>query len=107
MASVHDPGVGGVSSVGSTPGSVTPNKQEFTHPYRHKRKGPTMSPLLDPLLHLLGQRWQLLRQELHDNRDAGYTTETVVITAALVSLALVILAILIAKVTAKANSINL
>jgi nitrate reductase gamma subunit len=40
-------------------------------------------------------------------RDAGYTSETVVVIALLVVLALGVVAIIAAKVTAKANSINL
>jgi hypothetical protein len=39
--------------------------------------------------------------------DAGYTTETVVVTALLVVAAIVVVAIIVAKVTAKANGINL
>jgi hypothetical protein len=41
------------------------------------------------------------------SRDAGYTTETVVVIALLVALALAAIAIITAKVIAKANSINL
>jgi hypothetical protein len=39
--------------------------------------------------------------------DAGMTTETVIITAVLAALALAVTAIIVAKVTAKANSILL
>jgi hypothetical protein len=39
--------------------------------------------------------------------DAGYTTETVVVIALLVALAIAALAIITAKVIAKANSLNL
>jgi hypothetical protein len=39
--------------------------------------------------------------------DSGYSTETVVVTALLVALALGAVAIITAKVLAKANSINL
>ncbi|MBV9163760.1 MAG: hypothetical protein JO281_19915 [Pseudonocardiales bacterium] len=45
--------------------------------------------------------------ELRRNPDAGYTTETVVVTALLIVAALTVVAIIIAKVTAKANDINL
>jgi hypothetical protein len=45
--------------------------------------------------------------ELRRNPDAGYTTETVVVTALLVVAALAVVAIIVAKVTAKANGINL
>jgi Na+-driven multidrug efflux pump len=40
-------------------------------------------------------------------RDAGYTTETVVITALLVALAIAVIALIAAKVLAKANGLNL
>lgn len=39
--------------------------------------------------------------------EAGYTTETVVVTASLIVLALIVLAVLAAKVVAKANGITL
>jgi hypothetical protein len=39
--------------------------------------------------------------------DAGYTTETVVVIALLVALAIAAIAIIAAKVLAKANSLNL
>ena len=48
-------------------------------------------------------RWELLRRE----PDAGYSTETVLVTALLVVAALAVIAIIVAKVTAKANGINL
>jgi hypothetical protein len=38
--------------------------------------------------------------------EKGYSTETVVVTAALVLLAIAVLAIIVTKVTAKANSIT-
>jgi hypothetical protein len=62
-----------------------------------------MSTLLSQLTRELHRRWQLLRA----HRDAGYTTETVVVTAMLIALALLVVAILVAKVTSKANSIDL
>lgn len=47
--------------------------------------------------------------ELPDNRrcrgDAGMTTETVIIIAGLAALAIAVVAIIVSKVTAKANSI--
>lgn len=52
---------------------------------------------------LLKARWEVLRRE----PEAGYSTETVLVTALLVVAALAIIAIIIAKVTAKANGINL
>jgi len=39
--------------------------------------------------------------------EAGYSTETVLVTAVLVIATLAIVAIIVAKVTAKANGINL
>jgi len=39
--------------------------------------------------------------------DAGYTTETVVVTALLVALAIAAIAIIVAKVIAKANGLDL
>jgi hypothetical protein len=40
-------------------------------------------------------------------RDAGYTTETVVVTALLVALAIAAIAIIVSKVIAKANGLDL
>jgi Na+-driven multidrug efflux pump len=40
-------------------------------------------------------------------RDAGYTTETVVVTALLVALAIAAIAIIVTKVIAKANGLDL
>lgn len=48
-------------------------------------------------------RIELLRR----NPEAGYSTETVLVTAVLVLATLAIVAIIVAKVTAKANGINL
>ena len=62
-----------------------------------------------PLAYLLTAA-SLLRARLaavRRTRDAGYTSETVVVIALLVILALGVIAIIAAKVTAKANSINL
>jgi hypothetical protein len=64
-----------------------------------------MHPELTMLRHLLGlirARWQMLRAE----PEAGYSTETVVVTALLVALAIAVLAIIAVKVTASANNIN-
>ncbi len=64
-----------------------------------------MHPELTMLRHLLGlirTRWQMLRAE----PEAGYSTETVVVTALLVALAIAVLAIIAVKVTASANNIN-
>lgn len=45
--------------------------------------------------------------ELRRNPDAGYTTETVVITALLVVAALTVVTIIVGKVVTKANGIDL
>ncbi len=49
-----------------------------------------------------------LRTEIHDNPDGGYSTETVVVTALLVALALAAIGdVIYNKVTGKANGISL
>jgi len=45
--------------------------------------------------------------EVRREGDAGYTTETVVVIALLVALAIAAIAIITAKVLAKAHSLNL
>lgn len=62
-----------------------------------------MHPYLLALWTTVKARWEILRQE----PEAGYSTETVLVTALLVVAALAIIAIIIAKVTAKANGINM
>jgi hypothetical protein len=62
-----------------------------------------MHPYLVTLWMALKARWDVLRRE----PEAGYSTETVLVTALLVVAALAIIAIIVAKVTAKANGINL
>ena len=52
---------------------------------------------------ILKARWELVRRE----PDAGYSTETVLVTALLVVIALAVIAVVAAKVTAKANGIDL
>jgi hypothetical protein len=49
------------------------------------------------------ERWRLVR----DSGDDGYVTETVLVIATVVALAVVVLTIIALKVIAKANSINL
>lgn len=46
-------------------------------------------------------------RELRATGDAGYSTETVLVTALLVAAALVVLGIIVTKVIAKAKSIDL
>jgi hypothetical protein len=48
-------------------------------------------------------RWEELRRQ----PEAGYSTETVLVTALLVVAALAVIAIVIAKVTEKANGITM
>lgn len=52
-------------------------------------------------------RAHLARVRQATRSDAGYTTETIVVTALLAILALTVVGIIVAKVTAKANSIDL
>lgn len=54
------------------------------------------------LFQMLLVRWQALRAD----PEAGYTTETVIVTALLAALALTAVGIIVAKVIAKANSIT-
>jgi hypothetical protein len=58
---------------------------------------------LEALWTNLKARWDLLRRE----PEAGYSTETVLVTALLVVAALAVIAIIIAKVTDKATGITL
>jgi hypothetical protein len=65
-----------------------------------------MNAVLAYLLAVAGQ----LRRRLAAARragDAGYTTETVLVTSLLVALAIAVVAIIVAKVTAAADAINL
>jgi len=59
------------------------------------------------LLHRLVTELRHRHRALRDSGDAGYSTETVLVTALLAAAALVVLGIIAAKVAAKANSINL
>ena len=54
------------------------------------------------LFQVLCARWQALRSD----PEAGYSTETVIVTALLAALALTAVGIIVAKVVAKANSIK-
>lgn len=58
---------------------------------------------IDHLINEIRRRWRVLK----DSGDAGYTTETVIAIALLAALAIAVLAIIGAKVLAKADSINL
>jgi hypothetical protein len=62
------------------------------------------------LLELIRAAASVLRDRLaaaRRTRDAGYTTETVVVTALLVALAIAAIAIIVTKVLDKANGLNL
>jgi hypothetical protein len=62
------------------------------------------------LLKLMRAAARVLRGRLaaaRTTRDAGYTTETVVITALMVALAIAAVAIIVSKVLAKANGLDL
>ncbi|MEU7488067.1 hypothetical protein [Streptomyces sp. NPDC042319] len=52
-------------------------------------------------------RAHLARARKHLSDDAGYTTETIVVTALLAALALAVVGIVVAKVMTRANGINL
>ncbi|MBD0741663.1 hypothetical protein [Streptomyces sp. CBMA152] len=60
---------------------------------------------LDTLSRLVRAHLAKVRQ--HARGDAGYTTETIVVTALLVILGLSVVGVIVAKVTAKANGIDL
>lgn len=62
-----------------------------------------MCPQAEALWTGVRARWEELRRR----PEAGYSTETVVVTALLVVAALAVIAILIAKVTEKANGITM
>lgn len=62
-----------------------------------------MSALLSYLAAELRHRWHVVRE----TKDAGYSTEAVLVTALLVGLAVVVIGIIALRVTNKANSINL
>ncbi|MGC9667442.1 hypothetical protein ACNTMW_12905 [Planosporangium sp. 12N6] len=62
-----------------------------------------MPALLSYLTAEIRHRWNQVR----NTKDGGYSTEAVLVTALLVALALVVIGIIAAKVSSKANSINL
>ena len=65
---------------------------------------------MDPLLTLLAAMTRTLRDRitvLRGRPDGGYSTEAVLITALLVGLGLTALAVISAKVLAKARGLNL
>jgi hypothetical protein len=62
-----------------------------------------MPALLSYLTAEIRHRWKVVRE----TKDGGYSTEAVLVTALLVVLALAVIAIIAAKVTGKANGIDL
>ena len=62
-----------------------------------------MRPQVEALWTVLRARWQELRRR----PEAGYSTETVLVTAMLVAAALAVIAVVITKVTEKANGITM
>ncbi|MFT7837731.1 hypothetical protein Q5530_16475 [Saccharothrix sp. BKS2] len=62
-----------------------------------------MNPQVQAMWTVLRARWEQLRR----HPEAGYSTETVLVTALLVVAALAVIAIVVAKVTDKANGITL
>ncbi|WP_431953437.1 hypothetical protein [Actinacidiphila sp. bgisy167] len=64
-----------------------------------------MNSLLRPLFAQLRCQTARLRRRMRE--DGGYSTETVIVTALLALLALAVVGIIAAKVTSKANGIDL
>ncbi|GAU71117.1 putative hypothetical protein [Streptomyces sp. NBRC 110611] len=62
---------------------------------------------LDTLTRRLRDHLAEVRQQARDHGDAGYTTETVLITALLAILALTVVGIIAAKVLGKAKGLDL
>lgn len=67
----------------------------------------SLQSLCTTLWTLLEVQWRSRWEPLRRDPEAGYSTETVVVTALLVVLAIVVIGIIAAAVTAKANSITL
>ena len=61
--------------------------------------------VLAPLFARLRSQWRRVRAHQDAPRDAGYTTEAIILIAILAALALVVGAIIVAKVTDKASNI--
>jgi hypothetical protein len=61
-------------------------------------------PTLVPIHAMMAALWERLRT-LHDDED-GYSTEAVVVTAALAALAIAAVAIIAAKVISQANAVQ-
>lgn len=76
---------------------------ETPDPVSHRTAPEWVACWWDAVLMDLRGRWAAVRRE----PDAGYSTETVVVTGLLVVAALVVIAIIIAKVTEAANGISL
>lgn len=61
---------------------------------------------MPPEIQMLIARFRVVARRLREEDD-GYTTETIVVTALLVTLALAVLLVLASRVRAKAGSIDL
>jgi len=80
------------------------NSKQFRHRVEFDSRLETLMPSQwETLWTVVRARVELLRRE----PDAGYSTETVLVTALLVVAAIAVLAIIVAKVTSKANSIDM
>jgi hypothetical protein len=88
----------------------------MTHPDTHRpaasraapgppRRSPVPARLALQAATLAAALRDRLRDGLRD--DAGYTTETVIVTSLLAAAALAVIAIIVAKVTGAANAINM
>jgi hypothetical protein len=78
-----------------------------THPDRHLRLAGLAAALL-ALTAAARTRWQTWEEQARaDGRDAGYSTEAIVVTALLVALALAAFALLGPKIIDKINNLQL
>jgi hypothetical protein len=62
-----------------------------------------MTELLSYLTAEIRYRWTAVR----DTKDGGYSTESVLVTALLVAMAIVVIGVIATKLKAKADSLNL
>jgi hypothetical protein len=62
-----------------------------------------MTELLSYLTAEIRHRWKAVR----DTKDGGYSTESVLVTALLVAMAIVVIGVIATKLKAKADGLNL
>ncbi|MDI6104373.1 hypothetical protein QLQ12_37860 [Actinoplanes sp. NEAU-A12] len=62
-----------------------------------------MTELLSYLTAEIRHRWKTVR----DTKDGGYSTESVLVTALLVAMAIVVIGVIASKLKAKADGLNL